>query len=173
MVWTGYSKILAALNAMPKAEAADAVRQIRDGLMEKFGSYLASSELTRGPAGSLTANNTRPEQEFSLDTTADPSDLNVANNDFWDKRLGRATTKDHTGDGLSTSATPQSIQTAQDAFWAGRRAAQDAARREFGKGSGTGRMNDASQGTPLPKGPGRDLAAINQANADFWRGRTG
>jgi hypothetical protein len=99
-------------------------RKTRDEVLAKYAGTLASSELTPGPAESLTANNTRPEQEFLLDTSADPTDLNAAQNDFWDKRLGRSITKDHAGPGLSTRATPQSIQSANSKFWRDRNAPQ-------------------------------------------------
>jgi hypothetical protein len=118
MVWTGYSKILATLNQMPAKDRAKVVRKIRDNLQAKFGSELASSELSPGAAGSLTANN-------------EPAAIQ---NEFWDKRLGRSTTKDHSGPALSTAATPASIQQANSDFWAARNAPQADIRRPWGKG---------------------------------------
>jgi hypothetical protein len=154
MVWDGYSKVVAEIDAMPGSEARDAkiakdngisvktVRRIRNG-MDSYASELGTTELSPGGAGSLgtTREPARTEKVGAANVEADDEDdpnsiaaVDRANKLFWDNLLGRTTHDYAAGAGRGEPWTPSMIQQQNDALWKGRRAVQDSTRREFGKG---------------------------------------
>ncbi len=178
--WTGdlrpvgraVAGVVDALKRLSPRRRHDAIKYaFADIAAAEYGGSFGSTELQRGPAGSLiTGMPQRVEKEFDLSNEATPESIAAANRAFWagqpelgtDDIIEGGTASmpyrvhDHR---LSTRTTPADIQRSNDAFWANR----------TGRPAPVRLTRDSAR--HVPGRPRVSVSDIQRMNDQFWNSR--
>jgi hypothetical protein len=117
-VWAGDLKAqLASMTAADRATVLDAIRRVMEDFAQNTG-----SDMREGAFGNMST--ARPEKEFSLDTSAQPSDINSASAEKWEGPQAASDRRKLTRDVAARAAgiAPGDLNAINVRFWAGRAA---------------------------------------------------